>query len=159
MNSNDIRYWAKRLQIKDFLGTYAVDQLKSIKKSQLGPLIFNTDIASKIGKHWVAIHIDKNVLTVFDPLGYKNLDLTCPFLKSFFIQQKKNICINNIQIQTKTSSNCGIHCLLFCHAISQKAFDSTFQLFLTQFDLPYIWDREKLALEKFSSICLHNTGS
>ena len=62
MNSNDIRYWAKRLQIKDFLGTYAVDQLKCIKKSQLGPLIFNTDIASKIGKHWVAIHIDKNVL-------------------------------------------------------------------------------------------------
>ena len=89
MNSNDIRYWAKKLQIKDFLGTYAVDQLKCIKKSQLGSLIFNTDIASKIGKHWVAIHIDKNVLTVFDPLGYKNLDLTCPFLKSFLSNKGK----------------------------------------------------------------------
>ena len=156
MNSNELRKWVLRMQIKDFLGIFAVDQLQHIKPSNLGVLIFNTDIATNVGKHWVGLHIGRDILTLFDPLGYQNLDFSCSYLKRFLKQQNKNIFTNNIQIQANTSFNCGIHCLLFCYIMSKGNARSTFKLFLSQFDLSHISEREQLAIKMFSVISEDN---
>ena len=55
MNSGEIRSLAKQLHVQDFLGTFAIDQLRNIDSKQLGTLIFNTDVSGGLGSHWIGM--------------------------------------------------------------------------------------------------------
>ena len=156
MNSGEIRSLAKQLQIHDFLGTFAIDQLRCIDSKKLGTLIFNTDISKELGTHWIGMHIEEKHLKLFDPLGYQNLDITSIYLKKVLLKSNKHVFINRIQIQTNSSDKCGIHCILFCYFMSQKHLNMSFELFLSHFDLPIVKEREKVALTLFSEICKEN---
>ena len=103
MNSSEIRTLAAKLQIKDFLGTFAIDQLRHIDSKTLGTLIFNTDLAKEWGTHWIAIQITKKNLHIFDPVGYQNFNLSSDHLNKFLLKFKQHVFINRIQIQTYIS--------------------------------------------------------
>ena len=152
MNSSEIQSMAKQLQIQDFIGTFAIDQLKDINSKKLGSFIFNTDVSKELGTHWIGIHIGKKHLSLFDPLGIKYLDLSSIHLKKFLLKFNKHVIINRIQIQSNTSHMCGVHCMLFCYIMSSKHLNISFESFLSQFDIPSIEEREKNALELFSTI-------
>ena len=56
MNSNQLKFIANKLQIQNFLGVFAVDELFTVAgMGSCGSLIFNTDTSEKKGQHWIAI--------------------------------------------------------------------------------------------------------
>ena len=67
MDSNEINEFAQKLGIKDFIGVFAVDELRLIPKSMTGLLIFNTDTSQNIGQHWIALCITKTTYTILIP--------------------------------------------------------------------------------------------
>ena len=68
MDSNEINKFAQTLEIEDFLGVFAVDELTLIPKNRTGLVIFNTDTSQNIGQHWIALCITKNNIYYFDSL-------------------------------------------------------------------------------------------
>ena len=68
MDSNEINKFAQALEIEDFLGVFAVDELTLIPKNRTGLVIFNTDTSQNSGQHWIALCITKRNIYYFDSL-------------------------------------------------------------------------------------------
>ena len=117
MNSNEINAMIKHVNVKNFLGVFAVDQLNMITKQSEGLLVFDTDTSDKIGQHWISIHLSKERMIYYDSLStefYKS-----DYFKSLFMRLGKELIINKIQTQSELSVKCGIHCLVFCFIMSR----------------------------------------
>ena len=54
MDSNEVIKAAQSLDISNFLGVFAADQLCSIGRNQVGTLIVNTDPFHLEGQHWIS---------------------------------------------------------------------------------------------------------
>ena len=147
MNSNEINAMIKHVNVKNFLGVFAVDQLNMITKKSEGLLVFNTDTSDKIGQHWISIHLSKERMIYYDSLStefYKS-----DYFKSLSMRLGKELIINKIQTQSELSDRCGIHCLVFCFIMSRGGTVERFKNFLKSFYPLKIGLREVLSLEYF----------
>jgi hypothetical protein len=150
MDTNEINTIVKSLNISNFLGVFAVNELIFIPAKSKGTLIFNTEPAEESGQHWIAICITKASVFYYDSL---NTDFhSSEYVIEFFQRLRKNVFLNNIQIQTGRSDNCGVHCLVFCFVMSNMGNLKSFKSFLKTFDSLNIERREKLSLAYFTVI-------
>ena len=134
MNSNQLKFIANKLQIQNFLGVFAVDELSLLPMGSCGSLIFNTDTSEKKGQHWIAICLTANKIFYFDSLNV-NFLFTSEVTK-FLLRNKKELFFNKIKTQVDNSNTCGIHCLVFCLYMSkldvkEKSFITFFFQFIT----------------------------
>ena len=134
MNSNQLKFIANKLQIKNFLGVFAVDELSLLPMGSCGSLIFNTDTSEKKGQHWIAICLTANKILYFDSLNV-NFLFTSEVTK-FLLRNKKELFFNKIKTQVDNSNTCGIHlsCVLFVHVkvrCERKKFYHFFFQFIT----------------------------
>jgi hypothetical protein len=93
----------------------------NLKKYKYVGIIFNTDIHSKPGQHWLAIFIDNNSKKVeyFDSLGKMPNKHILSFLKHF----KTYDFIFNKRIHQKGGSNCGVYsCYFIIERLNGKSF-------------------------------------
>ena len=150
MDSNEINKFAQTLEIEDFLGVFAVDELTLIPKNKTGLVIFNTDTSQNSGQHWIALCITKRNIYYFDSL-FSEFQHSIYF-EDYMKFAKKRLIWNTIQIQHDLSDKCGIHCLVFCYAMRKKRNRTNYKSFLSDFSNLSIENREKLSLEYFSLI-------
>ena len=156
MDSNEIYVLVEQLNITNFLGVFAVDELHGITKDCEGVFIFNTDPSYKTGQHWIAVCVSKNHVFYFDPLAA--FEHATNEIQTFFKRFDKHLIFNNLRIQSYDSSKCGIHCLVFCFIMSIKPTLRTYTKYLKSF-LPYkVEEREKLSLLYFSILGTHKKG-
>lgn len=156
MDSNEIYVLVEKLNITNFLGVFAVDELHRITKDCEGVFIFNTDPSYKTGQHWIAVCVSKNHVFYFDPLAA--FEHATNEIQTFFKRFDKHLIFNNLRIQSYDSSKCGIHCLVFCFIMSIKPTLRTYTKYLKSF-LPYkVEEREKLSLLYFSILGTHKKG-
>ena len=150
MDSNEINTIVRQIGITNFLGVFAVNELILIPPKTEGILIFNTEPAQENGQHWIAICINKTNVFYYDSL---NSDFyLSEHLVHFFQQIRKTVFLNDVQIQTDKSDNCGVHCLVFCFVMSKIGNLNMFKSFLKTFDSLNIAHREKLSLAYFTVI-------
>jgi hypothetical protein len=108
-------------QPSDFSKIVKVDW-NNLKKYKYVGIIFNTDIHSKPGQHWLAIFIDNNLKTVeyFDSLGKMPNKHILSFLKHF---KTYNFTFNKREHQ-KGGANCGIYsCYFIIQRLNGKSFN------------------------------------
>ena len=78
--------------------------------------VFNTDLHTQPGAHWVAVYVDKNANAwYFDSYGLP------PFVRHHLRAIRKNCrCLrwNTRQLQSTNSAVCGQFCILFLHFLS-----------------------------------------
>jgi len=92
-----------------------------LKKYKYIGIIFNTDIHSKPGQHWLAIFIDNNLKQVeyFDSLGKMPNKYILSFLKHF----KNYEFTFNKRVHQKGGTNCGIYsCYFIIERLNGKTF-------------------------------------
>ena len=150
MDSNEINKFAQALEIEDFLGVFAVDELTLIPKNRTGLVIFNTDTSQNSGQHWIALCITKRNIYYFDSL-FSEFQHSIYF-EDYMKFAKKRLIWNTIQIQHDLSDKCGIHSLVFCYTMRKKRNKTNYERFLNNFLNLSIEEREKLSLEFFSLI-------
>ena len=79
-----------------------------------GVYIVNTDEASGKGKHWVVFNVRNRNTIFFDPLGHPPTQYfspeRCDLLKPFVI--------NNKQIQSLQSKDCGLYCIVIAKMLA-----------------------------------------
>ena len=150
MDSNEINKFAQALEIEDFLGVFAVDELALIPKRRTGLVIFNTDTSDSIGQHWIALCITKRKILYFDSL-VSQFQESSDF-KKYMSNTNKELVWNKIQIQTYLSDKCGIHCLVFCYAMQKNRNKKDYENFLKAFLNSSIKERESLSVYYFNLI-------
>ena len=146
MNYNEINLIASQLKIPNFCGVFGLDELKQIHKQRNGLIIFNTQPTTLPGQHWIALCTED--IFYFDSLnsGFHSNDSVAKFL----IKMNRNLIFNNIKIQSNTSNLCGVHCLVFCHIMSQNNTMSMFQSFMTRISNVNVFKREQLSFLYFN---------
>lgn len=106
-----------------FLGTFARDRVpKNIRAP--ASFVFNTDVAAKPGRHWIAVFISETSIEYFDPAGHK------PVLTSFLRRQAKPVLYNNFMIQDPDSFACGLFAIDF---ILRRSAGESFNEILSSF--------------------------
>jgi hypothetical protein len=132
---NVMEHYEKKYKDFEFIGPYPIDfeylydeflnlNLKKLMKNKkkLG-IIFNTDISSGSGEHWISLFLDLNNNTIcyFDSLGDKpprEINRLIKKIKKECLKNKKKIeIILNKKIFQKDNSSCGIWSLF--HIISR----------------------------------------
>lgn len=105
----------KKIKFK-YYGTLSADyfniypeQIKKICNSNtpIG-IIFNTDISSGKGEHWVSIYITKEEVFYFDSNG----DKPNKYINSFIKKLKKKVYTNSVEYQ-KRDGVCGMYAIEF----------------------------------------------
>ena len=94
MDSNEVIKATQALQISNFLGVFAADQLCGIKNNQVGTVIVNTDPFHLAGQHWISLCLDDKDIYLYDPLMlnvYKS-----DFFSTFFIRMNKVLHFNSM---------------------------------------------------------------
>ena len=147
MNSNEINLFASRLNISNFCGVFGLDELKQIDKHRKGLIIFNTQPTTLPGQHWIALSVSADTIFYFDSLnsGFHSNECVAKFL----IKMNKNVILNNIQIQPDVSNLCGLHCIVFCHLMSENNTLPMFQSFMKTLSRLDVLKREQLSLLYF----------
>ena len=140
MNSNEINLFASRLNISNFCGVFGLDELKQIDKHKKGLIIFNTQPTTLPGQHWIALSITVDTIFYFDSLnsGFHSND----YVAKFLIKMEKNVILNNIQIQPDVSNLCGVHCIVFCHIMSENNTLPMFRSFIKRLSQLDVFQRE-----------------
>ena len=117
----------------DFLGCFAQDELDTIHiKSLPVYLVVNFDHSSSVGTHWIALRISKNVLEIFDPLGFNTKrwpnipHFLLNFLNKYSTHRKIRL---SKEIQPFNSTLCGFYCIFFVLYRSYNTFGSCANLF------------------------------
>lgn len=109
--------------------------------------VFNTDVSSKPGAHWVAIHVDKNNNAwYFDSYGCG------PRIREHLRVIRKNcrqIRWNTFQLQSHESSNCGHFCVMFLHFLSAGKSMSQFQSIFSK----NLRDNDQISARFVKKIC------
>lgn len=128
MNSLQIKTASTALPFRT-KGVYAADLIPKHWEVPAA-LVFNTDVHTKPGLHWVSIFVDSRRRGFyFDSFGLP------PFIKQHADRIKSNCKIyrwNNKQFQHNDSSTCGAFSILFLHIMSSGFnFDRFSRLFTT----------------------------
>jgi hypothetical protein len=152
MNSNEINLFARRLNISNFCGVFGLDELKQIDKHRRGLIIFNTQPTTLPGQHWIALSITKDTIFFFDSLnsGFHSNECVAKFL----IKMNKCVILNNFPIQPDASNLCGVHCIVFCHIMSQNNTLPMFRSFMKRLSQLDVFKREQLSLLYFKLTCM-----
>ena len=150
MDSNEVMKIAQALDISNFLGVFAADQLCSIDKNQVGTLIVNTDPFHLEGQHWISLCLGDKDIYLYDSLCldvYKS-----KYFSNFFIHMNKNLHFNTIQTQSEGSIMCGYHSLVFCFVMKVGGSEQLFRSFLETFKPYNVINREQLSLTYFTIV-------
>ena len=111
MNSLQIKSVVELLPVKT-KGVFPADLIPKHWEKPAA-LVFNTDIHTKPGTHWVAIYVNEHGEGIyFDSFGLP------PFIEHHIKRIRNNCRIyrwNNRQIQNYTSDVCGHYCVMFLH--------------------------------------------
>jgi hypothetical protein len=98
-------------------------------------VVLNTDSFKGPGEHWCIVIFDKNnVCEFFDPLGKK--PSFYKFHKCLF-EKCKMIRYNKFPVQSKTSINCGHHCLFYVHHRARGLDPAEIMFFYSKEDLDF----------------------
>ena len=134
MNENEINQ--KLRKTENYLGTFAIDELNSLKIS-LYPsfLVVNLDLRKNSGTHWIAIALYLNDIFICDSLGTLVLARFPLELVNFIhlITYNKTLHVTK-QLQSLNSENCEKFCILFVKTMS---FTNNFSRFLSNFSQNY----------------------
>ena len=121
--------------VRNYLGSYAVDELNEIKISNYPSfVVINLDERRGIGSHWISIAIYQNELFICDPLGGlipngANPQELINFLHVF--TNSRHLYITK-QLQHESSGTCGLYCVTFVQQMSQtNCFFEFLRLFTT----------------------------
>jgi hypothetical protein len=137
LNTYDIYYVMKQYEKENsdfmFLGPIPSDcptkikcelsnlDLINLKKNGINKIgiIYNTDVSSGPGQHWVAVYIDNknNEVNFYDSYGTKSISLITKFISSLTEQYKKNnitpTIIYNDKRHQYQGSQCGMYSMNF----------------------------------------------
>ena len=150
MDSNEVIKAAQSLQISNFLGVFAADQLCSIGSNQVGTLIVNTDPIYSKGQHWISFCLEDKDIYLYDSLC---LDIyKSEYFSHFFIRMNKNLHYNTIRTQSTGSIMCGYHALVFCYVMKTGGGEKIFRSFLKTFRSYNVLNREQLSLTYFTLV-------
>ena len=148
MNSNEILRAAKELNIPNFLGVFAADQIGSIKSNHLGTLIVNTEPSHLDGQHWISLCICDKDIYLYDPLS---LDFhMSKYIRICLIRMNRHFNFNTMKVQTNDSVKCGYHALVFCYVMSKGKDKNRFRSFLKSFQPYNVIKREQLSLNYYT---------
>ena len=148
MDSNEVMKIAKALDISNFLGVFAADQLCTIKENQVGTLIVNTDPFHLEGQHWISFYLGDKDIYLYDSLC---LDVyETKYFSQFLIHMNKNLHYNIIRTQSAKSIMCGYHALVFCYVMKMGGSEQIFRSFLETFKPYNVINREQLSLTYFT---------
>lgn len=121
MNTFEIRDRMKG--IPGFRGVYARDRIPRVTRLPAS-FIFNTDIATKPGQHWIAVLVTSESVEYFDSTGRR------PVITGFLRRVGKPVLYNNHQIQSKDSIACG---LFACDFLMRRSRGESFCEILSSF--------------------------
>ena len=124
----DTRFILKTLKcLPSFLGCFSENEVGGlIFQSFPSFLIVNIDQNDMPGSHWLAIGVFKNVIEIFDPLGFNIFNWTripCDllnFLHRLTVSRSVNLCP---RIQDNRSVLCGFYSMFY--VISRSSFSFT----------------------------------
>ena len=110
--------------------------------------IINLSKFNQKGTHWIAVYVSENYVFIFCSFGmnYLNDGTLLSFLNSYV--NKKIVC-NYLQIQSITSSTCGLYVILFIFFMARKF---TYKEFLSLFDFNNYLTNDDAIESYFSSI-------
>ena len=115
MDENEIN---KRLRsVSGYLGTFAINELESLRISHYPSfVIVNLDERGNEGTHWIAIAMFMNDVYVCDSLGTLLPSNAFPdklinFLYRVTVRRDLHV---TRQLQSNTSTSCGVFCIFFC---------------------------------------------
>ena len=110
----------------DFIGCFAQDELEYLEILKYPVyLIVNIDDHDKPGSHWLAIHLDRKRIEIFDSLGFRE-----KYWSSYagnivkFIRKhsyKRRVIISPL-LQPLSSTFCGLYCIYFVLVRSYQTF-------------------------------------
>jgi len=104
-------YFAKVPHVKSvFLNVVAINEIPKIIPIKHF-LICNLSLSHLPGTHWIAIiRPEKDILEVFNSLGYDSLDSLIPYFK---FRKHFQIHFNKQELQADMSISCGFFCIYF----------------------------------------------
>ena len=107
---------------RNYLGSYALDELNDIKVSFYPSfIVLNLDHRKNQGTHWIAIAVYSSHLFICDSLGGIIPDARLPKnIVSFLapLTTNKRVVITR-QLQPLHSGTCGLFCITFIHQLSK----------------------------------------
>ena len=116
-----------------FLGCFAEDQVTFISIRSF-PVFFivNVDSSDSSGSHWIAVHLTKTTIEIFDPLGFQfHLWSRVPCKLLSFINlysTNRKLLISN-RVQSTSSMLCGFYCLFYVLSRPFLSFDTVQSFF------------------------------
>ena len=112
------------------IGVFAADRLPTRLPSAPFGFIANTDIHSKPGQHWCAFFCNcKGHVDFFDTYARTPAQNSQHF-QQWLDTNANTVQINRAQIQSDSSSLCGLYCILFLH---ERLMGYSFQDFINIF--------------------------
>ena len=111
-----------------FRGVFPADRIPPVSKKRVNAFIVNTDPASQLGEHWLALWTEGNTCEVFDSYGLPLSTYKHPTLQAW-LSQWKDIIRSNHPLQAMDSFTCGHYVLFFLKATVRHV---SFQDFLAQ---------------------------
>ena len=122
--------------IPSFLGCFSENEVSSIRLQSFPSfLIVNVDQKNMPGSHWLAIGIFKNVIEIFDPLGFDVFNWTripcglLNFLHRLTVSRSVNLCP---KLQDSRSVLCGYYSMFYIISRSSLSLTEIINLFHKQ---------------------------
>ena len=94
---------------KCFRGTFSCDNIPIFKESNIA-VISNLSREHDTGSHFIAIFIDQDKITYFDPFGIESYNI---LIEEYLKKYKKKIIYSKQRIQSYNSTHCGYFCVIF----------------------------------------------
>lgn len=112
------------------IGVFAADRLPTELPLTPFGFIANTDIHSKPGKHWCAFYGQLGRRIDFFDTYAREPCRNSPYFRRWLDAHAMTVQTNRVQIQSDTSTLCGLYCVLFLH---QRLVGYTYQDFVNMF--------------------------
>jgi hypothetical protein len=107
MNTRQIERFLESICKGVFQGVFSADTLPDNPSL----LVCNTDISTKPGQHWIAIHVDENGRgEYFDSFGRAPNE----HFEAYMNEHCRIWTFNKKQLQSLFSSYCGNYCCMYC---------------------------------------------
>ena len=147
-----------RLQVRDFLGTFSLNDIPVEKITDGSSIIVNLSKAREEGTHFVAIRFSKRSIFFFDSFGLINLvtmeKLLNTLLSDLARQTNRGRLIVELKhtIQDLRSDFCGFYCLYYVLITDSKYRGGQYDLkpFYTQRDR--LAENDKIVIQNINSI-------
>ena len=108
--------------VKEYLGSYAADELKSVKFVFYPTfLIINLDERKMVGSHWISVAVYHNCVYICDSLGgitpTDNMSKSLINFLNLITRNKKLVMTK--RLQPMYSDKCGYYCVVFVKEMSK----------------------------------------